>query len=326
MRRILVPLDGSALARWALPWALSLRAAFRGEIELVGVHSPLDVDLGPSVGGTWDAEVRKAEEAALEAEASRIAEAGHPRPEVTVLDGTPGPAIVNRAIQSEADLIVIATHGRGGLSRAWLGSVTSFVSRHAHVPVLVIHPVDDGTEPDLRDLPLVDTILLPVDGSPFAEAAANRAVEVAKAFGAGMVLIRAAPVPLIVGSPYIPHAAQSFASERERRLAAVDGYLRKCAQRIESAGPVRSVVVETEPAHAIPAAAREEGADLIVMATHGRGALMRAIVGSVADKVIRTSPVPVLLIRPERAAAEKSLWEELPEPGAIDIDMAWPVM
>jgi len=309
MRRILVPLDGSPLARWALPWALSLRAALRGEIELVGVHSPLDIDLGPSVEATWDDDVRKAERATLEAEVERIAEAGHPRPDEVLLEGTPGPAIVARASEMGSDLIVLATHGRGGLSRAWLGSVASFVSRHARAPILVVHPVDDGTEPDLRDLPLIDTVLLPLDGSPFSEAATGYASEIAQAFKAGVVLMRAVPIPLIVGSPYLPHAAQTFADEREQRLGAANGYLRQCAARVKVDGPVRTLVVETEPAHAIPAAASEEGADMIVMATHGRGALMRAIVGSVADKVVRTSPVPVLLVRPGKKEAESAGWE-----------------
>ncbi len=210
----------------------------------------------------------------------------------------------------------MATHGRGGLSRAWLGSVASFVVRHAHAPVLVIHPVDDGTEPDLRELPLIDTILMSLDGSGFAEAAGGPAVEVARAFGADLVLLRAVPIPLIVGSPYIPHAAQSFAEDREQRMAAAEGYLRRCAERLDLEGAVRRMVVETEPAHAIPRAAAEEGADLIVMATHGRGALLRTIVGSVADKVMRTSPVPVLLIRPDPDDARRTLWEDLPEPSA----------
>lgn len=313
MRTILVPLDGSPLARWALPWALSLRAAFQAEVELVGVHAPLDVDLGPASEATWDADVRRAERAGLEAEATRLEGAGHPRPGVVLLDGTPGPAIVGRATEREADLIVMATHGRGGLSRAWLGSVASFVGRHAHAPVLVVHPVDDGSEPNLRELPIVDTILAPVDGSAFAEAAIGRAAEVARAFDATTVLLRAVPPPLIVGSPYLPHAAQTYAEERRDRLAAAEAYLGRCAARAELEGTVRTVVVETEPAHAIPASAREEGADLIVMATHGRGALMRAIVGSVADKVMRTAPVPVLLVRPEPGEATTAL-EQAEEP------------
>ncbi|HSM35997.1 MAG TPA: universal stress protein [Longimicrobiales bacterium] len=317
MRRILVPLDGSPLARWALPWALALRAAFDADLELVGVHAPLDVDLGPSVEGTWDADVRAAERAGLDAEATRLAEAGHPRPQTALVEGVPGPAIVARAARDDVDLIVVATHGRGGLSRAWLGSVASFIGRHAECPVLVLHPVDDGSEPDLRDLPLIDTILTPVDGSEFSEAAVASAAEIVDAFGASLVLLRAVPVPLIVGSPYIPHAAQTYAEERDARVAGAEAYLRECADRSGVDAPVRTVVVETEPAHAIPAAAGEEGADLIVMATHGRGALMRAIVGSVADKVMRTAPVPVLLVRPGRAAEKApgvQLEERVPMP------------
>jgi nucleotide-binding universal stress UspA family protein len=320
MRRILVPLDGSPLARWALPWALALRAAFDADLELVGVHAPLDIDLGPSAEGTWDADVRAAERAGLDAEAARLAEAGHPRPETALVEGVPGPAIVARASRDDADLIVMATHGRGGLSRAWLGSVASFVGRHAEAPVLVVHPVDDGSEPDLRELPMIDTILTPVDGSAFAEAALKKATEIVDAFGASLVLLRAVPVPLIVGSPYIPHAAQTYADERGARVAAAEAYLARCAERAGVDARVRTLVVETQPAHAIPATALEEGVDLIVMATHGRGALMRAIVGSVADKVMRTSSVPVLLVRPGPAAEKNQGWElkesvPLPAPG-----------
>ncbi|MEN8374039.1 MAG: universal stress protein [Gemmatimonadota bacterium] len=322
MRRILVPLDGSPLARWALPWALALRAALRGEVELVAVHSPLDIDWGPAAEGVWNVEVRKAEEATLAAEATRIEEAGHPRPSTLLLERAPGPAIVGRAAETDADVIVMATHGRGGVSRAWLGSVASYVVRHADALVLIVHPVDDGTQPDLRALPLVDTILMPVDGSRFAEAATPHAAELAQAFEAGIVLMRAVATPYIVGSPYMPQGTRMYAEERERRLATANDYLQNIETRIEAPGAVRSIVAETEAAHAIPAVAEEEGADLVVMATHGRGALLRTIVGSVADKVMRTSPVPVLLVRPERQELESTPAEE----ATLEVAPPGPVM
>ena len=301
MNRILVPLDGSPLARWALPWALSIRSALRGEVALVGVHSPLELDAGPAAEGLWDTEMRAAEQAGLDAEAARLADAGHPRPATQLVDGLPGPAIVEAAEQLDAGLIVMATHGRGGLSRAWLGSVASFVVRHAHAPVLVVHPVDDGSHPDLRALPQIDTLLVALDGSAFAEAAGEAARTLANAFGATLSFVRAAPAPLVVGSPYIPPAGRAGLVERDERIAAAERYLRRAATELAGDAPARWRVDETEPPHAIPAAAREEGADMIVMATHGRSALMRAMVGSVADKVMRTATVPVLLVRPTEA-------------------------
>lgn len=315
MRKILVPLDGSPIARWALPWALPLRAAADGELELVTVHTALDADMGPTAVTRWEEEIRREERNALESEADLLQQAGHPRPDIAIADGLPGPAIVAHAEGVDADLVIMATHGRGGLSRAWLGSVTSFVSRHASVPVLVVRPVDDGSEPDLRNLPLIDTILVPVDGSEFSEAALARAERLAKEFDAELVLLRASPAPIVVGSPYIPHAAGSLAEDRARRLNTVEEYLDNLVEGLDPRVRVRFRIDETEPAHAIPVAVREEGADMVVMATHGRGALMRAIVGSVADKVMRTSPVPVLLVRPEEVWTSRSEKAAIAEEG-----------
>ena len=136
-------------------------------------------------------------------------------------------------------------------------------------------------------------ILVPLDGSSLAESALWKALEGAD--GATICLLRAAEAKALSGteSPGTQIAALQEARE----------YLRKIVRRLEDKGVTR---VETNvwygpPAAAIVNAACTEKADLIVMATHGRSGLARLVLGSVAEAVLRSANVPVLVVRPDGA-------------------------
>jgi nucleotide-binding universal stress UspA family protein len=139
-------------------------------------------------------------------------------------------------------------------------------------------------------------ILVPLDGSILAEAALWQALEIAD--GGTISLLRAAeadPVPA-ADSPAAQVAALREAQE----------YLRGMIKRLESNGMsrVEANVWYGSPAAAIVGAARTEKVDLIVMATHGRGGLERLVLGSVTESVLRGTPVPILVVRPEGAPAD----------------------
>jgi nucleotide-binding universal stress UspA family protein len=298
-RSIVVPLDGSAFSEQVLPIAAILAKRAAAAVHIVTVSAPAPVPAAAVPEDWWLPGDRNWEEEFLTSAAARVSE-GEQRPVVTaLLSGPTALAIHHYAVEQSADLIIMATHGRSGLSRLWLGSVADRLVRHSTVPVLLVRPEtdvqprDEGSEPPFRH------ILIPLDGSPLAERIIGYATRLGTLVGASYTLVR-------VVQPTTPAPgtrATSDEDETEHRREA-RRYLAVMAERLQDAGhrvTRTSVLVDPVPATAIPGFARAVGADLIALATHGRGGLSRAILGSVADKLLRSSPVPVLLYRPEES-------------------------
>jgi nucleotide-binding universal stress UspA family protein len=137
-------------------------------------------------------------------------------------------------------------------------------------------------------------ILVPLDRNAGAEAALPVAADLAKADGAVIRLLHVAPTPsaLVAEGRVIAYADQE--SARLQHLGTV--YLREAAHQLAGL-PVEYAVRFGEPAEEILEEAREFGADLVVMATHGRSGVARLMLGSVAEAVLRRSEVPVVLVR-----------------------------
>lgn len=146
----------------------------------------------------------------------------------------------------------------------------------------------------------IDTVLVPLDGSPLAEGALPRAAELAADAGAGMLLLRAAEAHPFLGADVID-AQVKVIREAEQYLADV-------AERVKTLGvkDVRCAVWYGAPAAAIIDAAEFNRVDLIVMTTHGRSGLGRLVMGSVAESVVRGTFTPILLLRDGKAPVERS--------------------
>jgi nucleotide-binding universal stress UspA family protein len=141
----------------------------------------------------------------------------------------------------------------------------------------------------------VKTILVPLDGSSLAEAALTPAMEIAGESGARLVLLRAA----------VGHRSP-MADPTEAQVQAVreaEEYLTEAQARVATAGVVDAEISVWygPPVEAIVEAARFRKADLIVMSSHGRSGLGRLVLGSIAESVLRSTSVPILLIRPGNA-------------------------
>jgi nucleotide-binding universal stress UspA family protein len=151
--------------------------------------------------------------------------------------------------------------------------------------------------------------LVPLDGSPLAEAVIPFLMEIASPLGMSIVLIRVRePIPQIVGDG-VRHALLDAAVARERDT---EDYLASIAATLRARGVVVSYAIRSgRPDEEIVAAAREAGADLIAMSTHGRSGLGRLLFGSVAEQVLRHADVPVLMIRHTTAPA-RGLGQERP--------------
>jgi nucleotide-binding universal stress UspA family protein len=221
-----------------------------------------------------------------------------------VLDGSPAEALAGHAQRTAPDLVVLATHGRGGVSRWWHGSVTDALLRHLAVPLLVVRPRTGQLVPGAGAA--FRRVLLALDGTPDGEAAIEPALALGRRAGGA----DAADYALLhVISPFYP-GLRPVEMEVERSLLEeqhrIQEYLADVAARIEAGGSrVRTTVrVAEDTAAAIVAYAAEIGADLVSVATHGRGPVDRLLVGSVADEILRTAHVPVLVC-PIRASTAR---------------------
>ncbi|HET7564601.1 MAG TPA: universal stress protein [Gemmatimonadaceae bacterium] len=318
LRTILVPLDGSELAEQALAPAIALARASGAALHLTQVcirYAARKEML--AVADIHEAiEERRVQEATAylasvaERVASDLPDQVHADPVRTRPLQSPygDTAVIVQSIRRlarrlHADLIVMATHARGGLSRAWLGSVADALVRQGTRPLLLIHPREEQA---VLSVPFRD-ILVPLDGSALAEASLPIAQSLAPLSGARLTLLRiivprraiARPAPVTrVSTAYV--AAQE--AEATRYLGAV-------RERTEANGPCSetAIVVAEQPARAIIEYAVDHDVDLIAMSTHGLGGVKRLMIGSVADKVVRGAPIPVLLARPEQPERTSAL-------------------
>lgn len=297
---ILVPIDGSALSEQALPTAVSIARHTGAHLHLVRVHEPQATvpyyGVFPVFDAEWDRRVREEEEQRLRSLARRVEEAGVVA-RAELLEGPVVSTLAEYAIEIDADLVVMTTHGRGGFSRAWLGSVADGLVRRCGRPILLLRPDDEVDGPlDLDRAPALDHILLPMDGSEFSKQVVGRVLAIAKPLRARITLLRVVPTARAFGmDPTMPppELARARARAAESLDAMAEGL---CIHELR----VRTAVVaDDRPANAIIEYAERHGVGLIAMTTHGRSGLARIVLGSVADKVLRGTSTPLLVYRPD---------------------------
>ena len=197
------------------------------------------------------------------------------------------------------------THGRGGLSRAWLGSVAEGLIRRAPVPLLLLRQDTEWSREAVE--PLFRRVLIPLDGSLMAEEVLDHV------FSLGTPEV----TEYVILSVIAPHhqldsgdsGAETFPgrSQDEQQRDAAHHYLNRVAGDLRSSGALVTVRVEVH-LHTAPGvldAATEHHVDVIALSTHGRGSLSRLVHGSVADKILRGANVPVLVYRPNQAATQQ---------------------
>lgn len=298
LRTILVPLDGSSTAEAVLPILGVLATPQDTRVILLAVHQPGQASRGaigiPAIDQRIDEEARAALGRYLHEVAAGLRER-LPGIDMVVLQGDPSERIAAYAESTGVDLVAMASHGRGGVSRLWLGSVTDRLLRHVDVPMLVVHARtrEDGEAPP----PALKRVLVPLDGTAEAEAIFAPVTRMLDGLDVEFVLVRVATIlrPLtraISSSDDIEHDL-----DRQREHAAA--YLSEAAGRFRALAPnvTTMVTIGADPAREVIEAIDTARADLVAMTTHGRGVVGRALIGSVADKVMRASPVPVLLKR-----------------------------
>ena len=281
-RRILVPLDGSTFAEAALPAAFTLAQKNGGEIRFLCVLEP--VGSYPGALHTPDNDWAKGY---LAKASERTQQTWDGALTTSVRNGLATNEIAAEAEAWKADAIVLATHGRGGVSRAWMGSVADRLIRTATRPLLAVRPPKPGTSDSSRSL-AISQVVVPLDGSELAEAALPYGAALAKQFGVPLALIRVLTHQNLGGLSYVPDTIDLSTQASQ--------YLKEHIGRLSRDGvEVTENVVADGAAHAVLSQA---DGDLVVMSTHGRTGTDRVLLGSVADKVVRGATGAVLVIPP----------------------------
>lgn len=295
---LLVPLDGSDLSEKALPYVRALAKAMGVGVLLVTVWEEGERALIASMPDKAQDLFRRGEEhheRYLAGIAQKLQAAGIAT-ETEVIVGEPAEEILHLVSRREPRLLALSTHGRAGLSRWFSGSVASRLVREAPVPTFVVGPrvLEEG-RPD----PSIRRILVPLDGSPLSESALRPAGELAEACGAELVLAEV----LRWRSQAITFGVADVDIERiVRELeAAAQVYLAKAQDQLGMQRPAATRVLHGPPADALIRIVEDERIDLVVMASHTRAGLARAVLGSVADRMAQ-GKAPVLYVRPERVA------------------------
>lgn len=307
LQSLLVPLDGSNFSERSLPLAGQIARATGATLHLAHVHVPYEPDQLLSntqfhfegVDMTdYDSGHREQERAYLTGLAAKVGEDGTPV-DAKLLEGR-GVAdeLVTYANEVETDMILMTSHGYSGFSRLWLGSVAGEMIRRSTLPLLVIHPGE--REGELEGVVAVRHILIPLDGSKLAESVLGPAGELARATGARLTLAHVLTVPNGLGPRILSPAPEKV----ERDLEDAREYLGATAEVLRQNGleVATHAAAGRVPALAIARLAEQLNANVIALATHGYGGLKRTLLGSVADKLLRVSEIPLLVMRPAAMA------------------------
>ena len=278
--RILVPLDGTAESNAALPAARTMAKATGASVFLLRVVESSDANTSP------DDATDKLKRVAAELAGNGV------QVESAVRTGQAADEIVQQVGEQGADLVIMRTRGQSGIQRAVMGSVGERLLTRTDVPIIMLRPGG-------RRMDQIASLMVPVDGSPGGGLALSAAVELAKSTRAQVRLIEVV-VPMVfhtltadVGTTYYDPAWDDEA------LAAAETYVAGMVARLQAA-EIRADG-EARMAGDIPGrivqAADEHTSDMVVMSTHALTGIQRAVLGSVADAVVRSAACPVLLLR-----------------------------
>jgi nucleotide-binding universal stress UspA family protein len=290
LSKILVPTDFSEHAQQALETAVSLAKPFGATLHLLHVvqmplvPTPLVADAAPVVPVTFWQELREHAQRNLEKQKARLAADGV-RCELEVIEDVPGFAISAAAERAKADLIVMGSRGLTGIKRVLLGSVAEHTVRAAPCPVLT---VKHGGALRMRK------ILVAMDFSP----ASQRALEFAQ-----LIAKRAGPAHVIlVHAYYVPVELQEYMIQRGQSIPDVlspraTKELEAILTKLQDAGfSCEYAAAAGAPERVIADVAKDKQVDLIALGTHGRRGLSHLFMGSVAERVVRHSELPVVTV------------------------------
>jgi nucleotide-binding universal stress UspA family protein len=298
--RILIPLDGSPRAELILAQIGRILRRADSEILLLRVLESM-----PSLARVDTAALlrkdREEAQAYLHDLAQRLGAAGASKVHARIAEGSAAETVLKVADDEGATLLAMTTHGRSGVARWAMGSVAEKLARHAKIPLLLLRSFRRNPYGDLEPAVPVEfpfrKILLPVDGSEASLEAVTPAEKVAALYDSEVVLLHAMP-PWPPAGAVLPGMEAGMPEPQPIPNPDQDPATEKAAARLRHAGlAVVRRTVAGDPAAEIVDLSHASGVDLIVMATHGRSGVARWMLGSTAERVVRSVGVPVLLVR-----------------------------
>lgn len=308
---IMAPTEGSDSEKPAVLAAVRVAQRFNAVLRLVRVETaPLVIETIPhppvlEITQAALREERIARLRKLEAEADEYRKTG-----ISVIaaleDGPVGPTLRDYANRFGVDLIVMSSHARGGVKRITLGSVTDYLIRHTHVPVLVVKAGTTLLEGSPTSA--VARIVVPLDGSALAEQILPDVASIALRINATVSLVHVL-TPTTYSQERIMQPGLPW---WDADMAAANAYLSRAASSLTEEGVAvsKDVVLAENIAQALLDYSSRMRADLIAIATTGAGGMTRFVLGSVADEVTRKSPTSLLVFHPKvKAAGTETLAE-----------------
>lgn len=294
-QKVLVPLDGSKLAEGILPFVSQLARGLSSSLVLLSVIDleATDIPKRQREGLEKDRLEREVKRP-LQEVADRLGAEGITA-ESVVSFGRPAEQILQIAQREECDLIAMSTHGRTALGRGILGSVTDRVIHSSPVPTLAI--ASNRAREYQREDTTLSKIIVPLDGSGLSESVLPYVKELARSLSLEIMLVRV----IDTGGPYAGLLDDArFVGVDEEIEAEVKGYLKEVCEGLLSDGlKAQWQVLTGTPATAIVDIAKETPQDMVALTTHGNSGLTRWFLGSVADKLVRASGDPVLVVPPK---------------------------
>jgi len=295
---MLVPIDLSEESYRALEFALPLAKHFGATVHVVhvyeGAHQFSSIATSPVLWSDVKIAQRLAEKV------QRFSGTRPPTKDCHIRSGKPFQEITATAQELNADLIVIATHGHSGFKHLTLGSTTEKIIRHAKCPVLVVREATRGPIRTAAEGIVLEKILVPVDFSDCAKEGAKYASVFATRVGADLLLMHVVHPPDImavegtIAGPDGPQLVETALLEAEDKLDEMVNFL-----------PLVGISAETQvevgtPIDKLAEATARPDVDMVITSTHGYTALRHALLGSVAEQLVRRASCPVLVVPSHR--------------------------
>ena len=277
-RHLLVPLDGSSYAEGVLPVTIRLAQTYQAQVTLVTViKMGRGVRLSESERTTIEVG-RQEKEAYLQGVAKDLRAKGI-RVDYIVAMGPVAETINTLAEELDVDLLVIRTHGRTGLSRWLMGSIASNILQLSVKPVLLVplSAEERARRPEFRK------VLVPLDGSEYAERVLPYARAIDASFNTEIILLH---VPVIPDPELYGAMADVVEELRRKAIKQASKYLEGVAEALREEGhTVKAIITGYDSAETILKVSEEENVDLVMMTSHGRGGLDRVLLGSTAERL-----------------------------------------
>ena len=301
--RILVPVDGSSLSEQVLPYVQQFGLGLSIPVTLMTVVEPSPPSIGLHLGSSsqeQDMVRHRADHAVayLNSLADAFRSDGVTVSTVTP-SGSPAQEIIQEAAREADTLIAMSGHGRSGVARWWLGSIADRVLHKTDAPLLIIRFHEGEGHSHAEGF---SRIVVPVDGSPLAEEILPQVTLITKALGLSIDLVRVVPTwneYLAMAVPPENYSSASFEEVSRYNNEEAARYLDRLKEDLlqQGVGSVETHCLRGDPASSIIDVAGETPDRLVAMTTHGRSGVGRWVLGSVADRVVRNSGDPVLVVR-----------------------------